>query len=114
MKAVPLDHSRVANDALRRLKLIETARGPGPSLVRSRVTQLVCSMLATIGALLVWRESDFAPPSLLGVLGVLLIAGSFQTLPDRSRERLDALVEFLERKGLLDPVVHPPSADPSA
>lgn len=104
METVPLDRSEVADEALRRLKLIETARGQGASLVRRRVWQLVCSLLGTIGALLVWKASDFSPPSLVGVLGIILIAGSFQTLPDRSRERLDALVEFLERKGLLDPV----------
>ena len=113
METVPLDRLEVADEALRRLKLIETARGQGASLVRKRVTQLVFSLLGIIGALVVWRESDFSPSSLVGVVGIILIAGSFQTLPDRSRERLDALVEFLERKGLLDPVDRSQSSEPS-
>ena len=111
MGTVPLDHSEVADEALRRLKLIETARGQGASLVRRRVTNLVFSLLGGIGAILVWRESGYSPPSLWGVVGVILIAGSFQTFPDRSRERLDALVELLERKGLLDPVDRARSED---
>jgi len=104
MKHVPPDEQEVASAALRQLKLIEIARGQRTPPFRRLVGERVRLLLVIVGALLVWSQADVSIfrswPSLVGF--GMLVAG-LAAPRDRSKERLDALVEFLEALGHLAP-----------
>jgi len=112
MGSVPPSHSEVADELLHRLKLIETARGRSASPWRRFLLDRVKLLCLVAGAVLVFGESGLFD-SWTGFLGVFLLAAGLTAFQDRSRERLDALVEYLQRTGQLSPAGSG-AAEPSA
>jgi hypothetical protein len=102
MGNVSSEQREAGSAALRRLKLIQIARGPDVSPLRKLLAERVRVIMVVAGALLLWDQPS-ASNSLWLVFGVLLVVVGLTAPRDRSAERLDALVEFLESTQQLDP-----------
>jgi len=102
MGNVPAEQREVASTALRRLTLIQIARGPSASRWRKLAAERVRLIMVIAGVLLLWEQPAMSNSSWL-VFGVLLVVLGLTAPRDRSAERLDALVEFLESTRQLDP-----------
>jgi len=104
MGTLPPAHAELGSAVLRQLKLIEIARGQSrPPLLRL-VGERVRLLLVIVGALLVWSQADLSIlMSWPSVAGFGLLVAGLAVPRDRSKERIEALVEFLEAEGHLVP-----------
>jgi len=102
MEAVPEQEYEVGRGALRRLELIQLARGKRDSFWPKVAKERLATLTLLLGVFLLLDNPEFTG-SYTGVFGVLLIVLGMIAPRDRSSERLDALVEYLDSTGQLDP-----------
>jgi len=102
MTDVTAEQREIGHAALRRLKLIQIARGPSISPLRKLLAERVRVIMVIAGVLLLWGRPAVSS-SLWLAFGVLLVVMGLTAPRDRSAERLDALVELLASTRQLDP-----------
>jgi hypothetical protein len=97
------DGDRVADDIGHQVRLTQLARGKPFTFWHWALEHRAKPFLGGIGLVMVMYEVAWsAPHDWLVLAGLLLMLFGFRRRRDDQRERVDALVELLDRKGLLD------------
>ena len=97
MESVAPNHEELSNELLKRLSLLQAARGAPEPFWRIRLKMVY----TLVGALFLYRCMEALPEAGLLVLGVAMLVIGLAPSRHDSDERLDALIEFLDRKGQL-------------
>ncbi len=102
MKSTAPSHDEIGNELLDRMRLVQVARGSPATFWRSHVETRGKSMLALLGVCFVYFDFvESLPHTWMLLLGMCMLVVGFSPRRDDSSDRLDALIQFLDREGQL-------------